>query len=143
MKKQYIISFIVIVSILIISVITVGIVANTKLKDSEDDKYYKIGEAKIYTIRQATNIKPSLVNYSYGNNTSVFIKYYEYEIKDAEGVVSLYTEYLTADENFEIIYEEAGVRTFKKVYEERDTFEIVISYVENVIELELTYTYIE
>lgn len=143
MKKNYIIAFIIITAVLITSVITVGIVANVQLKNREDDKYYKIGEVKLYSINEATNTSLKLVNHSYGSNGSVYTKYYEYEIDKAESVVSIYTEYLTTDENFEISSEEVGKRGLKKTYGNKDTLVISIQYSEKSIELALTYTYID
>ena len=141
MKKNYIISFIIITVVLIASVITVGVVANVQLKNREDDKYYKVGEAKIFTIKEATNVKVDLVNYSYGSDGSTYTKYYEYEIQKAESVASIYTEYLSTDENFEISSDEAGVLTFKKNYEKQDLLTIVLKFEEDVLEISLSYTY--
>ena len=141
MKKNYIISFIIITVVLIASVITVGVVANVQLKNREDDKYYKVGEAKIFTIKEATNVKVDLVNYSYGSDGSTYTKYYEYEIQKAESVASIYTEYLSTDENFEISSDEAGVLTFKKNYEKQDLLTIVLKFEEDVLEISLSDTY--
>ena len=141
MKKNYIISFIIITVVLIASVITVGVVANVQLKNREDDKYYKVGEAKIFTIKEATNVKVDLVNYSYGSDGSTYTKYYEYEIQKAESVASIYTEYLSTDENFEISSDEAGVLTFKKNYEKQDLLTIVLKFDEDVLEISLSDTY--
>lgn len=143
MKKKYLISFIIIVSVLIASVIAVAIIANIRLNNLKDDKYYKIGEVQIQTIKEVTNTNPELKNYSYGKNGEIYTKYFEYKVNNAESVVEIYTEYLSADENFSITTEKNGERTFKKIYENSDELQIQLIFSENIIEVELTYKYVD
>lgn len=142
MKRKYILSFIIIAVVLMATVATVGIVAHFQLKDKSDDKYYTIGNAKILSIAEATNTETKLVNYAYTTNNTIYNKCYEYEINSAESVVSFYIEYLAADENFEITQQRVGEVFLNKTYD-KDTLKVHIEFSQNVVEIELVYTYVE
>ena len=141
MKKKYLISFILIVAVLIASVITFGIISNVQMKKLEKAKYYKIGEVEIQTINYATDTKLKLENYSYGSNGDEHKKFFEYSVKNAEGVSGLWTEYLISDENFVIETEETYMRVLTKEYENKDVLKIVLSFKDDVVEINLIYLY--
>lgn len=141
MKKKYLISFIIIVTVLIASVITFGIISNVQMDKLEDAKHYNIGEVKIQTINYATDTSLKLENYNYGSNGAEHKKFFEYSVKNAEGVAGLYTEYLISDENFVIDTEETYMRVLTKEYENKDNLKVVLSFKDDTIELNLIYTY--
>lgn len=141
MKKKYLIAFVIIVAVLIVSVITFGIISNVQMDKLEKAKYYKIGEVKIKTVNYATDTNLKLENYSYGSNGGEYTKFFEYKTSNAENVAELYTEYLTIDENFVTDTEETYMRVLNKVYENKDVLKMVISFKDDTLELNLIYIY--
>lgn len=141
MKKNYLISFLIISLVLIVTVVTVGLIASNQLKKEEDSKYYKIGEVKVLSIKEVCEVGAELKNYNYTFHSQTYSKYYEYKITNAEAVVYLYAEYLTVDENFELNIKDNKL-TLKKIVEEDDECKIEILYDNNKVELLISYTYI-
>ena len=96
--------------------------------------------AKILSISEAVNKETKMLNYAYTTHAPVYTKYYKYEVSSAESTVSLYAEYLAADENFEITQQKVGEVLLNKAYE-KDTLNIEIKYSQGIIEIDLVYTY--
>lgn len=143
MKKNYIITLVVVVAVLIVSVITFGVLSGKQMKNLEKAEFYKIGEAQLKTINSATNTNLNLKNYSYGSSNGEHKKFFEYAVSSALNVYNEYSEYLLEEENFIMETEESKMRLFSKEYENKDILKVVISYGDDTVDVNLIYLYID
>lgn len=145
MKKKYYIVLISFAVLLIASMVFI-IVLNNKLVDkTQEDNYYSICGQEIKTIAYSNDVNLTMSAYSYTTNSSIHTKTYEYETDNAVELISHYTEYLVADENF--INTSAGTQDSyafsKTISGSDDIFKIELTFTENSIGIILEYTYVD
>lgn len=149
MKKNYLITLIIVSTLLICSCITIGIMASKLMHKKSKDVVYEIGEAKISSVAEFYADDIELNSFNYSTNNNIYEKSYNYKVKNdkVETIVSFYTEYLidldfvTESDN---INENSGEYVLEKIYEDnQDSLVITINYTETILNIILNYTYLD
>ena len=151
MKKKYLIIFICVSILLIVSSITIGVMASKLMNKKSKDVVYEIGETKLSSLAEFYPDDLELINFNYTTDNTIYVKTYNYKLKNdnALAIVSFYNEYLSTDLSFineseDIISTTQGKYVFEKVFEENsDSLIIEISYTDSTIDIVLSYTYLD
>lgn len=140
MKKKYYVVLISFAVLLIVSMIAIGILNYKLVKDKNKDKFYNIGEEKIYSINYVCNENLEIDGYNFTTNNSVFTKAYTFKTNDGKVIVEAYMDYLLNEEDFALTFQADETFDLSKTLENEDVFNIELSYSSTQITLTLTYT---
>lgn len=141
-RKRYYVVIFAFAFLLIASVVTIGVLANSLLKKEAKEPTYNIGGVELASLPSECNEDLSLINYSYTDNSTNIQKMYIYETEKGEILIAEYVEYLISNKNFSYDGTSSPNHcSLSQTYSNEDSLVVTLESTTSLLTVTLTYTY--